>query len=906
MNTIKRVALLCLFVAACAPSAGAQTAAANPMPELAKAASPTPTPAAVSAATPAPPAAEPAANAAAPANAAKTKAAPKGVPPLPPEKAQPVRIPRFDTAPVIDGKLDEAVWKTGAVFKDFYQFHPGDNIAPSQPTEVYIGFDAKTLYLAFRCFDDPTKVRATIPKRDNIFGEDNVRVFLDTFNDQRRAYVLGFNPLGVQADGIHTENQGLDLSVDIVMESKGALTSDGYVVEVAVPFKSLRYEAGKGKQWGIHVWRNIDRNNDELDSWMPMERGASGTLNQAGRITGLEGISTERTLEINPSVTVSQNGLSAPVFLAGQRALMQAQGIAVPADGGRFVNRPLAVDPGLTAKFGISPNMTLDLAINPDFAQVEADATVNTANQRFPIFFEEKRPFFLEGIEIFRTQIAALHTRTIVDPDVAAKLTGKRGRTTYGFMYASDNAPGNLSEGERDFVRATEDLSAVRRRDELSEPDDPKFAPVLEERRGALLRVLDENAKVGILRVKRDVGKENTIGFFGTAYNFADRNNYVGGFDSRIRFNKQTTLEFQLLGTNARRCTLAADPEKDDCRTRNGFAYSYNLSQNRRNKFWNINGAARTAGYIADLGFTRRVNTNNHNLNFGFNTERKPKKKIVSWEVYNYIGGNHDWQGRLQNWTYEGQAGPNLQRQTYIRTGYNTGYERVFAYEFGVPSFSLGRPEVSARSKNYFAYMGSSPTKRITLNYFFGYRWGQLDYDFGAGRRFPRVSASVFGQREARAAGLCAKQNEDDVLPPVCLGLLDPGEGGLLYTNGGITYKASNALNMSLSWSKNRLVRDDTGEVAFDSQIVSFRTTYQFTRYAFARARLDYSSLRSNYIGQFLFGWTPSPGTAFYVGYNDDMNRGYFNPFDGQPDQGFRRNNRNFFIKASYLFRRSF
>ncbi|HEX8499514.1 MAG TPA: DUF5916 domain-containing protein [Pyrinomonadaceae bacterium] len=823
-----------------------------------------------------------------------------------------MRVPRFETPPVIDGKLDEEVWKTGAVFKDFYQFNPGDNTAPSQPTEVMIGFDSKFLYLAFRCFDDPTKVRATIPKRDNVFGEDNVRVFLDTFNDQRRAYVLAFNPLGIQADGIHTEGQGLDTSVDIVMDSKGALTSDGYVVEVAVPFKSLRYEAGKGKQWGIHIWRNIDRNNDELDSWMPMARDASGTLNQAGHITGLEGISTERTLEFIPSITVSENGVSVPVFLSGGRALMAAQGIPVPADPGRFVNRPVGFDPGLTAKFGINPNTTLDLAINPDFAQVEADATVNTANQRFPIFFEEKRPFFLEGIEIFRTQIAALHTRTIVDPDVAAKLTGKRGRTTYGFLYASDNAPGNLGEGDRDFVRATEDVSAVReteRRNRELRGLNPNATPLtdaLEAKRGTLLRVLDENAKIGVLRLKRDVGKENSVGFFGTAYKFADRSNYVGGFDSRIRFNKQTTLEFQVLGTNARRCALNADPAKDDCRTRNGFAYAYILSQSKRHWWWNVNGAARTAGYIADLGFTRRVNTNSHNLNVGYTSEPKPKQKIVSWEVYNYIGGNHDWQGRLQNWTYEGQVGPNLQRQSYVRTGYNTGYERVFASEFDTAAFSLGRPEVSATSRNYFAYAGSSPTKRITLNYFFGYRWGQLDYDFGNGRRFPRVSPSAVAARAATAAGRCESEEEGFVAPSECAGLLDPGKGDFLYTNGGITYKASNALNMSLSWSKNRLTRSDTGLVAFDSNITSVRTTYQFTRFAFARARLDYSSLTSSYRGQFLFGWTPNPGTAFYVGYNDDVNRGYFNPFNGQPDQGFRRNNRNFFIKASYLFRRSF
>jgi len=764
---------------------------------------------------------------------------------------------------------------------------------------VLIGYDSKFLYFAFRCFDDPTKVRATIPKRDSVFGEDNVRIYLDTFNDQRRAYVLAFNPLGIQADGIQTEGQGMDLSVDIVMESKGVINSEGYVVEVAIPFKSLRYEAGKGKHWGLHVWRNIDRMNDELDSWMPMERGASGTLNQAGKITGFEGISTERTIELIPSLTLSQDGASVPVFRSGQRALMEAQGIPVPVDRGRFVNHPVGFDPGLTAKFGINPNTTLDLAINPDFAQVEADATVNTANQRFPIFFEEKRPFFLEGIEIFRTQIAALHTRTIVDPDVAAKLTGKRGRTTYGFLYASDNAPGNLGENDRDLLRATEDLSGVA--------SAARRAQLLAAR-GPLARLVDRNATVGIVRLKRDVGKENSIGFFGTSYNFVDRNNYVGGFDARFRFNKQTTLEVQALGTNARRCTLRTDPKDDRCSTLNGFVYAYNLSQNKRQWSWNVNGVGRTAGYIADLGFTRRVNTNSQNFSVSYGSEPKTKARIVSWQTSHYGGATFDWQGRSQNFTYEGQVGPSLQRQTYIRVGYNTGYERLFAFEFATPTFAGGRPEVSATSKNFFAYGGSTPTKRISFNYFYGYRAGQLDYDFGAGRRYPRVSPSVFAARAAARDGLCTNRdgNPNFVRPAVCLALRDPGEGGFLYTNGGITYKASNALNMSLSFSKNRLVRDDTGRTAFDSNIYTFRTTYQFTRFAFARARLDYSSLTSNYRGQFLFGWTPNPGTAFYAGYNDDVNNGYFNPFSGQADQGFRRNNRTFFIKASYLFRRSF
>jgi hypothetical protein len=842
MDKFRKVALLIALCLVSASVARAQLASLSPSPtpDVAKAAKASPSPAAAE---------KPAATKTTATKAASTS---KGMPALPAEKASAVHIPRFDKPPVIDGKMDEEVWKTATVLKDFYQTSPGDNIAPTAPTEAYIGYDAKFLYVAFHCFDDPTKVRATVARRDNVFGEDNVRLFLDTFNDQRRAYVLGFNPLGVQQDGIFTEGQGTDFSVDIVMESKGTITSDGFIVEVAIPFKSLRYEAGKDKQWGIHVWRNIDRMNDEFDSWMPMARDASGTLNQEGHITGLEGISSERTIELIPGFTVSETGKSVRTM---SRAEASARGVA---ETGKFVNQPITVDPSLTAKFVMSSAATLDLAINPDFAQVEADATVNFANQRFPIFFEEKRPFFLEGIEIFRTPIAAVHTRTIIDPDIAAKFTGKRGRNTYGILFASDNAPGDFTN-ERRF--------------------DPERLPAAGD------RIIGKNAKIGILRVKRDIGKENSIGFLATAYNFVNRSSYVGGFDSRIRFNKQTTFDFQVLGTNARRCSLAADPKDDTCRTFNGFAYAYNFSTNKRHLWWNVNGAGRTAGYRDDVGFTRRLNTNNYNFNIGYNTEPKPKAKIVSWELYSYLGGNFDWQKRNQNWNYEGSFGPNLQRQTFIRWGYNTGYERVFGYEFGLPAFANGRSETAASSKNVFGYVGSTPTKKINFFYFLGYRWGQLDYDFGAGPRFPRVSHAALADPDAP---------------------LDPGPGNFLYTNGNITYKATNDLNMSLSVSKNRLVRNDTDRVAFDSNIYSFKTTYQFTRFAFARARIDYSSITSNYRGQFLFGWTPNPGTALYVGYNDDMNRNFVNPFSGNLEPGFRRNGRTFFIKASYLFRRSF
>src|SRR6478672_6958511 len=418
--------------------------------------------------------------------------------PFPPEKAQPVKLSLFSKPPVIDGKLDDEVWKSAAVFKDFYQWRPSDTAPASARTEMMAGYDSRFIYFAFHAYDDPAKVRASVAKRDSIFDDDSIGLILDTFNDRRRAYELFFNPLGVQQDGFLTEGGNDDFSVDIVMESKGEVTSDGYTVEVAIPFKSLRYEAGKDKLWGLHILRQIKHVNGEQDSWMPISKDQSGLLSQAGHITGLEGISTERTLELIPSLTLSETGKRKKPVTAAQIA-----------EGGRFVNEPIKFDVGLTGKYSVTPRVTLDFAINPDFAQVESDQLVVTANQRFPIFFDEKRPFFLEGIDIFQTQIAAVHTRTIVDPDLAVKLTGKVDRNTFGLMVASDNAPGNYSAEER--------LTA-----------DP--------------RLIDKNASVGVLRLKRDIGKKDSyIGFLGTYRRFVDQYNELGGIDTRLRIDKVTT-----------------------------------------------------------------------------------------------------------------------------------------------------------------------------------------------------------------------------------------------------------------------------------------------------------------------------------------------------------------------------
>lgn len=795
----------------------------------------------------------------------------KGTVVLPAEKASPVRVSKFETPPVIDGNLNEAVWQKAAVLKDFYQIDPGDNSAPSKPTEVLLGYDSKFLYIAFRAFDEPDKVRSTVAKRDNIFSDDYVGFYLDTFNDRRKAFEIFFNPLGIQGDGVLTEDRGEDFSVDLLLESKGVIGATGYTVEIAIPFKSLRYEAGKGKLWGAHFFRRIQRFNRELDSWMPFARSVSSNLSQAGHITGLEGISGERTLELIPSLTVSQSGR----FVRSFGVFPDTP--AAATDPGRIVNSPVELDPGLTAKFSPSSALTLDLAINPDFAQVEADQLVVTTNQRFPIFFGEKRPFFLEGIDIFQTPITAVHTRAIVDPDVAVKLSGKRGRNTFGLMGASDNGPGNLSADDRGNLAICLDRQAL---DPRVECDNERF--------------VDKNAYIGVLRLKRDLGKgENTIGILATTYNFIEKHNDSAGIDGRFRLDKQTTFTFQLLGTTSRNFFYDPEADKSSYRTGNGLGYAIDYNVAGRNFGWELYGEGSTRDFRTDVGFFGRTNTNFNSAFVRYDTDPKPKAGIISMQYHNFSWIGYDFQGRIQNWESEFYVQWRMPRNSFFSLSWEPAYERILEEEFGPKRTATrqgafyGPDDERSVQKHHFFVSGSSQySKKIQFNARAVLRVNHLDLDFGGGRKYPRVSP----------AALLLGQDAP----------LDPGAGNLFEFTGGVNYQPTNELRMSLNLVKQALKRRDTKRIAYDVNILTFRGTYQFSRATFARAIIDYNTLSSRLRAQVLAGWTPSPGTSLYVGYNDDLNYGETHPFNRQIAPGFRRNGRTYFIKMSYLFRKGF
>lgn len=360
-----------------------------------------------------------------------------------------IEIPRVEATVVVDGVLDEPVWSQAAVLSGFRQYEPIDGRPAEERTEVLVWYAPDAIHFGVRAYDSqPGAVRATRADRDNIGSEDHVVIYLDTFNDQRRAFFFGANALGVQMDGVRTEGAAtagrmfggnVDDSPDYIYESVGRVTDDGYVVELRIPFKSLRFPSGGPHTWGLQVERQIQRTG-YTDMWTDVRRASASFLRQAGSITGLHDLERGVVFEAQPFVTASANGVRDPVT-------------------GAFEREDPDPEVGVNLRFGFT-NVSLDATVNPDFSQIEADASQVTVNERFALFFEEKRPFFLEGIELFATPNQLVYTRRIVDPIAGGKVTGKVGPLGVAHLTAVDEGLGDASDALFNVTRLRTDIGA--------------------------------------------------------------------------------------------------------------------------------------------------------------------------------------------------------------------------------------------------------------------------------------------------------------------------------------------------------------------------------------------------------------------------------------------------------------
>jgi hypothetical protein len=331
--------------------------------------------------------------------------------------APPLLIPRVTTAPKIDGVLDPGLYEKEFLRMDkFVQLAPKANEPATFATVAYAGHDDKNIYFAFRC-EDPAagQLRASVTNRDGALDDDWVIIFIDTFNEKRRAATFAVNPRGVEMDFIRIEeggNDNMDSSWDTVWEAEAKTDAGGYTVEMAIPFKSLRFPDQEQKIWGLTLGRNVPRTG-EVDLWPSFSRDIPGLLSQSGQILIRGRVEKGNNLEIMPVVTALK--------LEGEK---------------------LDVQPGANIKYGLNSNLTLDAAINPDFSQVEADAPQIDVNLRYALRYQEKRPFFLEGMEIFGfPEIEMVYTRRIADPLWGAKVSGKLGKFAYGILSAYDEHP---------------------------------------------------------------------------------------------------------------------------------------------------------------------------------------------------------------------------------------------------------------------------------------------------------------------------------------------------------------------------------------------------------------------------------------------------------------------------------
>jgi hypothetical protein len=412
-----------------------------------------------------------------------------------------VRAPQREVDITIDGELAEAVWSDAALLTGFSQFSPVDGVPAADSTEVLVWYSPNAIYFGVKAYEPHGAVHATLADRDRIGADDQVQILLSTFNDARQATVFAVNPFGVQSDGAlvetgSTSGNGFnnavvkreiaDLSPDFVYQSKGQLTSFGYEVEVRIPFKSLRFQPAREQSWGINVTRLVQHSGAE-DSWAPAKRASASFLAQSGRLVGLTDLRRGLVLEFNPSLTSKTTG--APTSAGWDYS------------GGR-------PELGGSVRWGITNNLNLNATANPDFSQVESDAGQFLFDPRDERFFQEKRPFFLDGSEQFNTPNNLIYSRRVVQPVAAGKLTGKAFGTDIGLLSAIDDR----------------EVSATGQ-------DHPIY---------------------NLLRLQRDVAGTSRIGLVYTDRVEGSNYNRVAGTDARLVFGEIYSLQLQLAGSRTR------------------------------------------------------------------------------------------------------------------------------------------------------------------------------------------------------------------------------------------------------------------------------------------------------------------------------------------------------------------
>jgi len=746
-----------------------------------------------------------------------------------------VPIPRLEAATAVDGVLDEPVWHQAARLTGFSQFSPADGRPAEQETEILVWYSPTALHLGVKASAVPGSVRATLANRDRLGAEDRIDFYLGTYHDGHQALVFGVNPLGVQQDGTLAEQgrggaggERADLSPDFVYDSRGRLTDAGFEIEIRIPFKTLRYQKATTQTWGIHVIRRVQASGQE-DSWVPAQRAAPSFLGQSGALVGLTDLRRGLVMDLNPVVTA----------------------IAAGSPGARGWSYDRAAEFGGNVRWGVSPNLTLNGTFNPDFSQVEADASQLLTDPRRALFFPEKRPFFLEGIEQFATPNQLIYSRRIAAPIAATKLTGKVGATTVASLFALDGR--ETSRGGRAH---------------------PVFAV------GRALKNLGGGSRAGAVFTSR-----TEPGF----------SNQVGGVDVRLVSKSGFVFSGQLAGSVTR----------EGGETTVAPLWEFDLRRDGRHTSFNLGFEGTSDRFNAAAGFIQVPDAVNTAGGIGFTTYGKPGAFLaratirpaynIRWIFSDFTSGQTaldrqfflsgslafrgGWTLSVFNWVEWFGYDRRIYRDYALeRRGPGGVVDTVAPYPGGPRIFNIGpnvnltTPWLGPVSLQFNTYLGNdvnydewSPARILFIN---------STLQFRPTEKLRADGTYVLTQYRRRTDGSIVSVGHVPRLK--------------------LEYQATRSFFVRLVGEYRSTQRDslrDDGRT--DDPILIWDPVDSVFKRSLALARRS-NSLRADV----LFAYQPTPGTVFFAGYGGGF----------RDERRFRfanlsRTTDGFFLKASYLFR---
>ncbi|HEX9112217.1 MAG TPA: DUF5916 domain-containing protein [Terriglobales bacterium] len=764
-------------------------------------------------------------------------------------------IPRLAQAPTLEDFLSmkpEGPIALGmAKVTHFLQRVPHDGQPVSQPTEAYLGYDEKNLYVVFVCHDDPAKVRAHETRREDFNGEDDdVEVMLDTFHDRRRAYVFLVNPKGIQWDAIWTEASfadtggNFDSSFDTLWYSKGKVTEQGYVVWIAIPFRSLRFPSAQDQTWGVVLLREILRGNEQA-FWPHISVNQEGRLGQAATAKGLSGISPGRNIQLipygllNSFHSVDDRGPAASCPTQSDPTLTCA----------RFQNRAIGGTFGLDSKVILNDSLVLDATANPDFSQVESDEPQVTVNQRYRVFFPEKRPFFIENADYFRTPIDLLFTRNIVNPDAGIRLTGKSGPYSLGILASDDRAPGLTVSPANSLFKS--------------------------------------RSYFAVARASRDIFKQSSVGATYTDWEDPAANtfNRVGGIDARFKFSKQLAASAQGV-VSSTDCSKQYSTTYFTCAAGYSVDPAYKAELDYTSRHWGHNSIYNdvSPGFFTQPGFVNRVDIREYRdyTAYAFRPKNSP---VLSWGPE--FNGHWTWDhnGLRLDTDYSPDLSIVFKRQTHIF---------ILPYEEFRERLRPNDPFGLSQNQDFHEHTSgvnasTSPISQLTLaaQYF----WGNA-VNFVPGSTPPFDVPYLARYDQAGAAATIHPFTQLKIDNTYLFSRLRTRETNAAIFNNHI-------LRSKWNWQFNREL--------------SLRVILQYdatlTRNTPSLSANQFTSLPTtkNFNTDVLVTYLLHPGTAVYIGYN--TNQQNLDPslqtVSGVVQRGNRLINdgRLFFVKVSYLLR---